>query len=160
MDRQEFIGFLVVFATTFMLGSAQTAADGPVVLTQKDSLRCFECNVFRGSTIRSKCDEPQVEERCSVCIKVETMMYYNFRKPKYGGIHSITGQNITSRLCGRATEKQDDGCYFTYGSAGYSRKCYCSTELCNAAPSLFNSRNQFVAAIVITAIGLVFARLR
>ncbi|XP_074641920.1 uncharacterized protein LOC141899472 [Tubulanus polymorphus] len=116
-----------------------------------DTIKCFECNVFRGSVKPKQCREGDVVEQddCVACAKYVTLMTLGYNKPKYGGIHQKQVYNVTTKMCipkNRYTpQSKDDACYWDAGNSGEQTRCYCFSDLCNAGSVNYISRSVFPA---------------
>ncbi|XP_059155476.1 uncharacterized protein LOC131940726 [Physella acuta] len=124
------------------------------------ALTCYTCQTMAAA----ECNEPFNRDKnegntadCdpgTVCTKYKTIV--KIRDSGYiqgWERHSI----VVTRLCEKPVGKKD-GCFGWQNNGGITQKCYCSTDLCNSARSVFPSLSIIFVSCLASLFVLVFLR--
>lgn len=127
----------------------------------KPGLTCYQCNIIQRQneqTLRS-CNPSKGEmttfTNCSACAKISTLMYYDYRKPRF--LQNVFNFTDVSKFCLKNfAPSWPNQCINYYGSNTIQTRCFCDTNLCNSQLALSIS----FLMITLTSVSLLISYTR
>jgi hypothetical protein len=145
-----------------------TTSSSPTYSTDNNAVgvSCYECGVTnRGdgfSQVEISCQSNtlskyRLHHNCTACLKIFTEMHFEHGKARWG--EDVLILTTESRTCIKAYKPllPLDRCATYYGSSSLTRRCYCSTHLCNKGSSQWKYRSQIISQSFVNVIVMFIA---
>ncbi|XP_064599916.1 uncharacterized protein LOC135466398 [Liolophura sinensis] len=129
---------------------------------QRKLISCYQCNVFSKGKQQfcEKAPEELIVKDCVACLKTFTFTSMHDRWSNQASPFHRYRQGMTyhSKYCLPELDLdliKDEGCYKINGPDGFTERCYCHSELCNASSRM----NSSVVVPVTVLVGVLWTAL-